>query len=100
MAISFSFTYSFNFSVFFPFLNIGSYFFVEEELQKCAVAAFEVSTSLNMAEYEQMLLPVSVAGATARIGKTKQWVSSYQMWEEQGQHRPCFCSWEWISAAL
>lgn len=45
---------------------------MEEELQKCAAAAaFEVPTSLNVVEYEQTLLLVSVAGATAHIGKTK-----------------------------
>lgn len=35
---------------------------MEEELQKRAAAAFEVSTSPNVVEYEQMLFPVSVAG--------------------------------------
>lgn len=44
---------------------------MEEELQKCAAAAFEVPTSLNVVEYEQILLPVSVAGATAHVSKTK-----------------------------
>lgn len=43
---------------------------MEEELRKLAAAAFEVSVSLNMAEYEQMLLPVSVAGTTAPMEET------------------------------
>lgn len=42
---------------------------MEKKLQKCAVAAFEVPTSVDVAEYEQTLLPVAVAGATARVGK-------------------------------
>lgn len=46
-------------------------FFVEEELQKCTAAAIEVFMSLNVVQYEQRLLPVSVAGATAPIEKTK-----------------------------
>ena len=44
---------------------------MEQELQKCTVAAFEVPTSLNVLEYEQTLLPVSVVVATAHVGKTK-----------------------------
>lgn len=64
--------YSLNFSVvFFLFSYIGRFFLMEEELQKCAAAAFEVSTSLNVVDYEQMLLPVSVAGTTAPMQKTK-----------------------------
>lgn len=45
---------------------------MEEELQKCAAAAaIEVLMSLNVVQYEQTLLPVSVAGATALIEKAK-----------------------------
>lgn len=44
---------------------------MEEELHKCALAAFEVPASLNVVEYQQMLLPGSVAGATAPVGKAK-----------------------------
>lgn len=44
---------------------------MEEELQKCAVAAFEVPTSPSMVEYKQMPLPAPVAGTSAHRGKTK-----------------------------
>lgn len=62
---------------------------MEEELQKCAAAAFEVSTSLNVAEYEQMLLPVSGAGGTAPMEEAKLncCASQSQVQQEQGQHR-------------
>lgn len=60
---------------------------MEEELKKCAAAAFEVSTSPNVAEYEQML--VSVAGATAPVEEAKLncRASQLQVQQEQGQHR-------------
>lgn len=69
----FSLIYSLNFSVVFYFSNIGSLggFFVEEEFQKCAAAAIEVLMSPNVVQYEQMPLPVSVAGATALVEKAK-----------------------------
>lgn len=71
----FSLIYSLNFSVVFPFFKywkvLVCFFFVEEELQKCTAAAIEVFMSLNVVQYEQRLLPVSVAGATAPIEKTK-----------------------------
>lgn len=36
--------------MFLPLKNIGHCFFMEEELHKCALAAFEVPASLNVAE--------------------------------------------------
>lgn len=65
------FIYLFNFSGFFFFSKYRKLFFGEEELQKRAAAAFEVPTSLKVVEYEQTLLPVSVSGAIAHVGKTK-----------------------------
>lgn len=47
---SFSLTYTLKCSMLFPLKYIGHCFLMEEELRKCALAAFEVPVSLNMAE--------------------------------------------------
>lgn len=75
---------------------------MEKNLQKCAVAAFEVPASLDVAEYEQTLLPVAVAGASARVGKAKlSRPGSPQLLKAEGARASLtvFCPWEWISAA-
>lgn len=99
-ACIFSLIYSLIFSVFFLFFQISEVIFMEEELQKCAAAAFEVSMSLNVVEYEQMLLPVPVAGATAPMEKAKLncCASQLQVQQEQGQHRLFLLPW--ISVVL
>lgn len=71
---------------------------MEEELQKCAVAAFEVLTSLNVVDYEQMLLPLPVAGATAPMEETKLNYCGSQC-SRSKDSTDCFSGSQWCSEA-